>query len=114
MTDKLILWGIILATATGLSYALYKSVQHGAKLDAELQYSQQTIESQRAQMAVNRAKAQQDRDADAAAINEMIAQREEQKQYANQLESDLEAAKNENADLESCFNMRLPDSIRLP
>lgn len=103
---------IIIAMAV-MGWQLHRAVEKNGRLSAELATAEQHVRAMAAQMTQRAAEADLDRQADAAALAESRRLAEVRRQQAATLASQLTEAR-ANADLSTCFDMRLPDTVRLP
>lgn len=96
-----------------MGWRLHAAVEKTGALAAQANHMQAQLTA--AAMAANDAarQAQQDRQADAAALAEARRLAEVRRQQAATLSAQLTEARTD-ADLSACLDMRLPDSVRLP
>lgn len=96
-----------------MGWRLHAAVQQTGELRASLKYHQQQLAD--AAMEANEAakQAKQDVAARDAAAKEARDKAAENAARASELSKQLAEAR-ANADLSACFDMRLPDSVRLP
>lgn len=103
---------VIIALAV-MGWQLHRAVEKNGRLSAELSQAEQQVSTMAAQMTQRAAEAEQDRQADAAALAESRRLAEQRRQQAATLSAQLTEARTD-ADLSTCLDMRLPDSVRLP